>query len=241
MRSTARGMLPVNCKSWSTSSMEYALSVISMKVCIAAPLDSAPRIVICARCSTSLSRERRFSTPARVCMSSHTVSRLSRINREAGDLARYWTTALVRSWPGFNPRWNPMSAASSMLVVAASALTKNLCSNLEAMSGWCSAALAKVVLPIPPPPRMAILGDFSLSKLRTSSNSCSRPWNILGFAGNIENELELGDKANEKLMKSRKYLTLSESVSISSISSLCMRSALFLNSLTSLKIPAPVL
>ncbi|KAF8164585.1 hypothetical protein K438DRAFT_1857674, partial [Mycena galopus ATCC 62051] len=241
MRSTARGMLPVHCKIWSTSL--YALSVISMKVCEAAPVDRGR--TMSARCSTSLSRERRFSTPARVCISSHTVSRLSRIKREAGDLARYRITTLVRSWPGSNPRCNPMSAASSMLVVAASALTKNLCSNLEAMSGWCNAALARVVLPIPPPPRMAILDGFSLSKLRTSSNSCSQIDELSKISYLFFDSLNtprICVQANNVLAELlSEIVPVSESVSMSSISSLCMRSALCLNSLTSLKVSAPVL
>jgi hypothetical protein len=72
-------------------------------------------------------------------------------------------------------RRGPMSAASSMLVVAYSALTKNLCSNLAKVSGWWRTALARLVLPIPPPPRMAIHAGCWLSIFIILSNSDSRP------------------------------------------------------------------
>jgi hypothetical protein len=38
---------------------------------------------------------------------------------------------------------------------------------------------------------MAILGPVLLSSFRVLDNSDSRPWNILGFDGNIEIEIEL--------------------------------------------------
>jgi hypothetical protein len=81
-----------------------------------------------------------------------------------------------------------------MLVVADSALTKNLSSNFAEVSEWCKTALARLVFPIPPPPRIAILGDSWLSTFMIFSTSDSRPWKILGFEGNIENEVELAKK-----------------------------------------------
>jgi hypothetical protein len=54
-------------------------------------------------------------------------------------------------------------------------------------------ALARVVFPIPPAPKMAILGVPWLNDPKISESSVSRPWNILGSEGSIEIELELGE------------------------------------------------
>jgi hypothetical protein len=64
---------------------------------------------------------------------------------------------------------------------------------LREVSGWWRTAHARLVFPIPPPPRMAILEEGRQSVLIMSSNSDSRPWKILGFDGSIENEFELGN------------------------------------------------
>jgi hypothetical protein len=116
---------------------------------------------------------------------------LSKISKQVGFLAKYWATGFVRSWPGFNPMCSPISAAGSMLVLADSALTKNLYSNWVTVSGWWRTALARLVFPIPPPPRIAILADCPPIISIIFPNSDSRPWKILGFEGNNENEFEL--------------------------------------------------
>jgi hypothetical protein len=126
---------------------------------------------------------------------------LSKIRRQDGLLEKYWTTGFVRSSAGFSPTCSPISAASSILVLADSALTKNLCSNFAEVSGWWRTAWARLVLPIPPPPKMAILGDCWQRIFIRASNSDLRPWKILGFGGNIENEFELEKPKKGQVMK----------------------------------------
>ena len=50
--------------------------------------------------------------------------------------------------------------------------------------------LARLVLPIPPPPRNAIQG-VSCLRILMISNSVSQPWKILGLEGSNENEFKL--------------------------------------------------
>jgi hypothetical protein len=52
-------------------------------------------------------------------------------------------------------------------------------------------ALASVVFPIPPAPKIAILGVSWEKILRISEISVARPWNIFGSEGSMEIELEL--------------------------------------------------
>jgi hypothetical protein len=65
------------------------------------------------------------------------------------------------------------------------------------MSGWCRTALARLVFPIPPAPKIAILGVSCVKALRIVFISDSRPWNIFGSDGNIDNELELEIMSSE--------------------------------------------
>ena len=59
---------------------------------------------------------------------------------------------------------------------------------------WWRNVLDRLVFPIPPGPRIIILGDSWPIEPRVSANSDSRPLNILGFAGNVENEFELNPR-----------------------------------------------
>jgi hypothetical protein len=129
---------------------------------------------------------------ARELVGSHKVSSSSRIKRLGGLFAKYCSTPWVRFLPGFSPRWLPIRFTSSIPVVVELQATKNLfCIYLVVISGWCKTALARDVYPMPPAPKIAILGIPVLKKWRMSKSSDSRPWKILGSDGSIEIELEL--------------------------------------------------
>jgi hypothetical protein len=57
--------------------------------------------------------------------------------------------------------------------------------------GLWSAAVARLVFPIPPAPRMATWADSWIRMLTTSSSSDWRPWKIFGMAGSRLNDPEL--------------------------------------------------
>jgi hypothetical protein len=72
---------------------------------------------------------------------------------------------------------------------------KNLfCWYMAVMVGWCSNTLARELLPMPPAPKMAILGVLALKRSSISETSESRPWKIFGSDGSIEMEFELEDR-----------------------------------------------
>jgi hypothetical protein len=77
-----------------------------------------------AKFSISVMSAKNPSTLLRDSIGSHTVSKLSKINKQDLLSDKYWTTGFVRSFTGFNPMWDPINAASSMLVVAESQGTK---------------------------------------------------------------------------------------------------------------------
>jgi hypothetical protein len=52
-------------------------------------------------------------------------------------------------------------------------------------------ALERLVFPIPPAPKMAILGASWLKDWSIANSSDSRPWNIFGSGGNNAKEFEL--------------------------------------------------
>ncbi len=64
-------------------------------------------------------------------------------------------------------------------------------------------ALARLVLPMPPPPRIATLGEAWLRVFIISANSNSRPWNILCFEGSKQNDVELELKKGISVGRSR--------------------------------------
>jgi hypothetical protein len=61
------------------------------------------------------------------------------------------------------------------------------------ISLWWTIALARLVFPIPPAPKIAILGVPCLKCWRISEISDVRPWKIFGSDGSLEIELKLKD------------------------------------------------
>jgi hypothetical protein len=88
-----------------------------------------------------------------------------------------------------------MRLTSSSFVVAELQPTKNrFCWYVAVMAGLCSNILARELLPMPPAPKMAILGVLALKRSSISETSDSRPWKIFGSDGSMEMEMELEDK-----------------------------------------------
>jgi hypothetical protein len=69
------------------------------------------------------------------------------------------------------------------------------------MAGWCSAAIAKVVFPIPPGPRMDPREASARRLLIRCLSSLSRPWNIFGEDGSREREPELYGPASVLIIR----------------------------------------
>jgi hypothetical protein len=85
-----------------------------------------------------------------------------------------------------------MRAASSTLVVADSeAMKYRLDPYIDVVSVWCNTTFARLVFPIPPGPKIAILGLFRCKRPTSPATSGSLPWKIFGSDGSIERELEL--------------------------------------------------
>jgi hypothetical protein len=83
-------------------------------------------------------------------------------------------------------------SSSSAFVETESQATKNRCSlYLVRISWWWRMAFAKLVFPIPPVPKIEILGVPRVNISRRLATSASRPWKTFGSDGSRERELEL--------------------------------------------------
>jgi hypothetical protein len=139
----------------------------------------------------SANKDRNSSTWARDPIGSHGVSKLSSTTRHGLYRSKCQTIALEGCFDGSNPKCKPMVVTKSPNVLADSHEMKCLTLYFSIMVGWCSAIIAKLVLPIPPGPSMATRAGSQRRLSTRSLSSYSRPWNICGEAGSREREPEL--------------------------------------------------
>jgi hypothetical protein len=98
-------------------------------------------------------------------------------------------------------------------VLADSQEIKCLKAYFSLIAGWCNAAIARVVFPIPPEPNIATDAALVTRVSIRHSSSDSRPRNMVGEAGSKVKESELErimSAFKEEIYISCRYLALKE-------------------------------